>query len=221
MFDGLDSEIWSSEAGGGEIAAMVLGAVAVLLVLGGATGALLVATGKIKASSGLASKGTSTLLAFFGGSVLIGSLTGAVAWSSTAGGEQGGIYGLMPEDARPGAVEVEVESTLVSCEEPVVWESDAAGPKVSEYEAGHEKGLEVVKALGVGDQFENDSDRPRVSDYIVEVSWLPAEGDCTPDNQSAAGGTTVSVKTVTGVGPMGASEDHETYEYEAPESSDG
>lgn len=219
MFDGLDSEIWSSEAGGGEIAAMVLGAVAVLLVLGGATGALLVATGKIKASSGLASKGTSTLLAFFGGTVLIGSLTGAVAWSSTAGGEQGGIYGLMPEDARPGAVEVEVESTLVSCEEPVQWESDGAGPAESAYEEAHEEGMEVVKALGIEEEVQKELDEHSRA-YLWKISWLPGEGECTPDNRSAAGGTTIEVKTIHAPGAMSNTE-HKTHEYEAPESSDG
>lgn len=221
------SEGYSDHDGFAGITAMVLGAIFVLLVLTVVIGALLWGTGKLGRGGEGRTRGLWMVCGSLAGAVIVGTSATAVAWSSTAGGTEGGLNALMPEDARPGETRIEVEDVLVNCQQPVSWEADTDwwAPKPSDEEDAH--GRQLLEELGVLEDFDertgSESWLTNVGDMggVVSVAWQPAGGDCSTENRTAIGDSTITAEVHVG-GPniTGSATTHDV-ELKAPESDDG
>ncbi|MGQ7788342.1 hypothetical protein [Nesterenkonia sp. K-15-9-6] len=221
MFDGLDSDLWSSDDGFAGLAGPVMATVLVLLVVAGIVGAVMWAAGR--STERVKTRGFYMMVCSGLAAVLAGSIAGAVAWSSSGGGIEGGLEALLPEDARPGAIEIEVEDVLVNCVEAVSVEADTAWAGNRPTSDGHEEMLGVLEELGVDEAYEDEIDDGNFTSSVTgagdisRVLWHPADGDCSTENTTAVPGSTVTVAVYVGGDRMLGGATTADLDLEAPE----
>lgn len=116
-----------------QAAAWIAGTVLFVLVVFLGFGVVQFVKGKINANSEATRKGALTAGLSLVGAILIGTASGAIAWSADSstydqfGGAGSGLAGLMPSGARPKEVTVDRQGVLVSCPETVSIEAENAG----------------------------------------------------------------------------------------------
>lgn len=209
------------------VAGVFLAAGFLLITIGLVTSGLRLAGGKLGASSGESGKGMRGLVLSAAGAAVLGSIGGAIQWSSTA--ERTG--GLMPDAAQPRDVTVEHQAPLISCDSSAVLEAEAWDNTavIENREVAHSEHGEVVAVLnanGVYDQLIEtmvDEETLWAGNYGMEIegqehaeqllgqelflaraAWHPHDSDdgCDNSNVTAGPGSTITVNLWSNGGTM-------------------
>lgn len=169
------------------IAMWVMGGVALILVGAIAVGVFQAVSGKLTGSAERTHKGLTMAGLSLAGAVLLGSISGGIAWSARDGGM---LAALMPAGARP-----QDEPFIVDRLNPVVL-----CPELVEVEGedGHIRYLFVtLTGVQLHEVPDGVGDGPVAQEHAAyEIKWSPDgdAGDCDSSNTVAAAGSKIHVR---------------------------
>lgn len=195
LLDGINPD---GTSGWSDIAGFMLASALVLLIIAVGVGLVMGIWGRHTLSTGTARKGWAVTALAGIAAMVLGSLSGGIAW-----GISQGTASLMPEGARPQAVTVEKQAPKQTCREDAVrnFEDEDNPPPNAERVA-------LVERL-VGDHPDLDEEWRRSAlidagadaTEVTLVRWRAASGpDCSGDNETVEACTTVHVEQKAGSG---------------------
>lgn len=185
-----------------QLAAWLLGTAVVLLVIGIALGVIRWAGGGAIASAANTKAGLAMVCLSLAGAVVLGSIGGAVQWSSS----DDRTIALMPEGAQPTEIHVTRDAPRSRCTEPAVinFEDNHDDQDSEDYIDWATRTDWVTSIIGedhplryfvtqrvVADQPDDMFERGRID----RIEWFPdgVDGDCSNSNTNVAEGSEVEV----------------------------